>query len=727
MTVGTLVVPWTAPARSARAYVRKAYDAAVAGSDHTFAVYCGRNEATGMLFAGESLDEVQETVSRGLAISRDANFQMVTNALESQQALLSALRGEIGHVDRAPELPADACEALTLVVAFAHWVYRLQAALLLGRLPEAVDALQRAEACAEFGCAFAESGDMPFYGALALVSLPERNATEDNSLERYAAVLRDWAATCPENFLCRSELVAAEVARVRSRPNDAADAFVRALAAARGQGFVQVEAMAAERAARFHAGRGDEISARAHLRHARSAWQRWGAGHLVRRLEVAHPEIDESETRTTAVNRLQSLDVLAVLRLSNALASDIVPERLVDTLMRVALESVGATHGILVLRRYGECRVAAKASVNDGTIVIDPTASAFSPEFVPTTLVQAVLRSQDSIVVHDVRESPSWGRDAYVRERAPRSVLCVPLMRYATVVGALYLENNLAAKMFTPAKAALLEVIGAQAGFALENARLYEDLVEQNRQRAEAEEQLRNALADVATASRLTAMGELVASIVHEVGQPIAAVDTSARAGLRWLDRPTPEIGEARDMLSHICACATRAKAIIEALRAKARQEEARFEQVDLGGALREAAVLVSGSLDAMRVTLDVHGADGAVLVQGDRIQLQQVAINLLVNGAEAMSELPTAERRLSLGWVVERSGAVSVSIEDRGSGISPEVETRLFQPLFTTKAKGMGMGLAICKSILDAHGGTLEIRGRGDRGTRVRFTLPTV
>ena len=205
---------------------------------------------------------------------------------------------------------------------------------------------------------------------------------------------------------------------------------------------------------------------------------------------------------------MHALDVNAVLRVSNALASDIVPARLVETLLRTTLESAGAEHGALAVLREGVWHVPARADVIDGTIVVTQEAVSLTASVLPVSVVQAVARMQEGVVIDDASESPVHGQDAYVRRRRPRSVMCVPLMRYATLVGVLYMENNLAARMFTAAKAALVEVIASQAAFALENARLYEELVEQNRQRAHAEEQLRAALAGLERASRLTAMGE---------------------------------------------------------------------------------------------------------------------------------------------------------------------------------------------------------------------------
>ena len=723
MSFGTMMVPWSQPARAARDYIRRAYDAAVASDDHTFALYCGPNQARGMLFAGEYLGDVRDTVERGLALARDANFQLVIDALLAQKVLLAQLQdGTEGDPDAQPRTPQEG-EPATLV-DFAYWVHRLQAALLGGRLAEAIEARRRAEACAASGRTFAESGDLPFYGALALLALPERDASQQAALQRDVYQLRTWVQACPANFLARYQLVWAEMCRIDGDPLAAVEAYARAVSHARRHGFTQVEALAAERAAAFHASRGDDLSAHGNLRHARGAWQRWGAVAKARQLQAAHPGLFEIEDPVPNTRRMQSLDAQAVLRISTALASEIVPARLVETLLRTALENAGAELGTLVLLRHDTWQVRAQARVADGAITLSQAGAAFDAGTLPVSIVQAVARTQQHIVVDDARESTSFAQDDYIRRQRPRSILCVPLMRHATLIGALYLENNLASHVFTPAKAEVLEVIASQAAFALENARLYEELIDQNHQRAHAEEQLRSTLTELERATRLKAMGELVASIVHEVGQPIAAVDTSASAALRWLDRSPPDIGEAREMLTHISKSALRARTIIQGLRAKARNAEPQFAAFDLGEALREAATLVAGALDTLGVTLETQGLDAAVPVHGDRVQLQQVAVNLLMNAAESMATLAHGPRPLRMACEIE-AREVRIVVDDVGPGIGPEAAQHLLKPLFTTKANGMGMGLAICKSILDAHGGMLTLSQRETAGARAVFSLP--
>jgi len=734
-TYATFVVPWTAPARSARPYFDRAFDIATRVGDHTFALYCGRNRATGMLFAGEYLTDVRLSVEPALARARDAGFQLVVDALLAQRALLNELQGidlagnGSGAVQAAVEetMAEPLISATPTLVDLAYWVYRLQAALLFGDTATARRARLRAEACQGAGRAFAEYGDLAFYGALALLAdatgaLP---GNDEQALRRHMADLGAWASHCPENFGARWTLVRAEHARHDGRSAEAAELYADAVAQARRHQLTQVEALAAELAAAFHLARDRAIEGRAYLRHALAAWQRWGAAAKQRELLARHADLLEPEAASVPTTRLHTLDVQAVLRISHALGGELVPERVVDTTMRTALESAGAEYGALALLRGGSWLVRATARVRAGAIVVTQQQAPVSSEVLPVSVLHAVARAQQAAQLDDARESQALAQDEYVKRHRPRSLLCVPMMRRGQLIGVLHLENNLAPRVFTAAKAELLEVIASQAAFALENTRLYEEAVDQHLRRAAAEERLRAALTELERASRLKAMGELVASIVHEIGQPLSAIDTSASAAGRWLDRAQPDVGEALAMVRHVGLSARRAKTIIQGLRAMTRKAEPRLAEVDLGETLRECATLVGGSLAELGVTLEIAGGDAAARVMGDRVQLQQVVINLLMNGAEAMHDTPAEWRRLSLSWGNDAGGRVRVVVEDRGEGIAPEALGQILEPFFTTKASGMGMGLAICKSIVSAHGGTLVFSAASPRGTRVVLELP--
>ncbi|MEX3629276.1 MAG: hypothetical protein VB138_07060 [Burkholderia sp.] len=393
MVFGCFVVPWTLPARSARDYARRAYTVALESGDHTFANYCSPNEATGMIFGGEYLDDIRETVQRGLVLARDSNFLLVINQLLAQSNLLARLQDDPAERREPPPVPVEG--APVTLVDVAYWVYRLQRGVMFGNLGDALEARRRAEACVWFGRSFAESGDLAYYGALALIALRERGADQEAALQQHIDQLARWANACPANFVARRDLVHAEWLRVRDRAAEAGAAYAAAAAHARRHGFTQVEALAAKLAGRFYGARGEDVPAAAYLRHARGAWQRWGAMAKVRQLQADHPAVFESDARASATSRLFELDVQAVLRISNALASDIVPARLVETMLRTALENSGAGYCVLALLRAEGWHVPAQAYVLDGEITVTQQRAGFGPEVLPVSLVQAVARKQD--------------------------------------------------------------------------------------------------------------------------------------------------------------------------------------------------------------------------------------------------------------------------------------------------------------------------------------------
>ena len=246
-------------------------------------------------------------------------------------------------------------------------------------------------------------------------------------------------------------------------------------------------------------------------------------------------------------------------------------------------------------------------------------------------------------------------------------------------------------------------------------------------ERRHAEEALRNAQAELARVARLTTMGELVASIAHEINQPLGAIVASGGAGLRWLNRDKPDLDEARNALSCIVSDGTRAGEVIRGLRALAKKSGPELVQLDINDAVREVQALTRSELQRHGVTLhtDLSADDRPVF--GDRVQLQQVLLNLIMNGIEAMSAVTERPKTLAItSEPVEPSG-VLVAVEDAGTGLDPATADRIFDPFFTTKSDGLGMGLSICRSIIDAHGGRLWVSPGVLCGTVFRFTVPGV
>jgi PAS domain S-box-containing protein len=240
-----------------------------------------------------------------------------------------------------------------------------------------------------------------------------------------------------------------------------------------------------------------------------------------------------------------------------------------------------------------------------------------------------------------------------------------------------------------------------------------------------AEGALRDAQTNLAHVMRITTLGELTASISHEVSQPLAAVVNAAAACQRWLGGSNPNLDEARSAVEWITKEANRASDVIRRVRALANKTDIEKVPLDVNDLVREAIALVQRELTSHLVSLRMEFARALPMIPGDRVQLQQVIINLVMNGIEAMQAITDRPRELVIRSDQDETHQVLVSVTDCGVGISAENADRLFNAFFTTKPSGMGMGLSICRSIMESHGGRLWATTNVPHGATFQFTLP--
>jgi signal transduction histidine kinase len=220
-------------------------------------------------------------------------------------------------------------------------------------------------------------------------------------------------------------------------------------------------------------------------------------------------------------------------------------------------------------------------------------------------------------------------------------------------------------------------------------------------------------------------MGELAASISHEVMQPLGAVVTNAQTALRWLGAQPPELDEVREALGGAVKDGRRAVEIIGRIRTLIKKEPPRKDALEVNEAIVEVVALTRGEVMKNNVSVQTHLGEGLPLIQGDRVQLQQVILNLIINAVEAMSGVSEGSRGLLIATGKDASDRVLVAVQDSGPGLNPESFERLFDSFYTTKPGGMGMGLSICRSIVEAHGGCIWATPNAGPGITVQFTLP--
>jgi PAS domain S-box-containing protein len=961
------VLPWTKHIRDRRELMQRAMEAATKVGDLTVVGYSLNNLNANFLAAGDPLAETQLQAERGLKFAEKMKFSHLIDVIATQLGLTRTLRGltyKFGCFDDGQIREALIEEhfmgnpAATLPECW-YWIRKLQARFFAGDYPSALDAAARAQPILWTSAAMFETAEYHFYAALAHAAscTPAEYQQHVEPLLAHHRQLEEWAEDCPENFADRAALVGAELARVQGRELDAERMYERAIRSASESNFVHNEALANELAAGFHRDRGLEKVAIAYWKDARYLYARWGADGKVAQLDERYPRLRAERTPATPVGQL---DVATVVKASQAISSEMILPRLIEKLMRIAVEHAGAERGLLILIRSGEPRIEAEASTGSGIFEVAVRQVAVTSSDLPPSALHYVMRTQESVLLDDASRDAVYARDEYVVRKRSRSVLCLPIVKQKELVGALYLENNLAPFAFTPDRVAVLQLLASQAAISLENATLYSDLqlqagllqrlpvsawtlkpdgtpdfvngvwleysgqtldfvrshpeawmtavhpedrdatarafwegirsgqgfaietrsrrardgayrrhlqqavvlrdaegnvlrfvgtttdiddqkqadekvrnseavlaesqrlsltgsftwravtdeitwsvqlsrifefdqaepvtferictrvyaedlpafkeqIEQSRrdgsdmeqefrlqmpdrslkylhvvahnrgdrdqpdyvgavqdvtQRRLSEEALTKARSELAHVVRVTSLGMMTASIAHEVNQPLSGIITNAGTCLRMLNADPPNFDGARETARRTIRDGNRASDVITRLRTLYSKKAPLLEQMDLNEAAREVIALLLSELQANGALLQPEFADRLPMVQGDRVQLQQVILNLVRNASDAMRDIEDRPRRLLIR--TEQAGKdACFTVQDSGIGFDSAIGDRLFESFYTTKPEGMGIGLSVSRSIIEAHGGRMWAVANDGTGATFGFSLP--
>lgn len=717
------VSAWTQPIRTALDHAREGARIGQAAGDVGMTCYARNHIASNLLILGERLDRLRAELVESLAKTAEVGYADIEQILAAQLAFVD----DLAATDRAPVPAEPASHSSSVATRFWTEHYAGLRCFYRGDYDAAARHLTRADGLAWAAAAHIDTAQSCFFLALArLRTLPAEAplAARLDGLSEARARFAGWARLNPETFGGKHLLLEAEAARLEGRFESAAALFEQAAGAAGAAGFIHDQALAHELAAQLYLGARLVAPAQGCLRAAARGYRQWGAHGKAARLGAAPEPMDDADTRVAAPERMQNeLDLAVVRSASQALAEEIGLEQVVRTLMKSMVVHAGAQFGLLLLLRGGAPVIEATARVRHQTVEIELRPDAAPEQLMPSSVLQTVWRTGKPVTLADAAlEAPDRGL-SMGRSRI-RSLACIPLLKRGELIGILYLENALAAEVFTPRRMAMLDVLAPQAAISLDAARLYGDLMEENLRRARAEFDLREARSELARATQLTAMGSFASSIAHEINQPLGSIVSYAEAALRWMNRPEPDLEEVKSNLLGIRNAGRRAADILQAMRALVKQAPSSRAPLRIESVVEEVLALLAPEIAAAGVTLATALAPESRAVLADRVQLQQVLFNLVTNALHAMGDPAREPRRLSI-TTTTTGDRIEVTVEDSGCGMAPDLLGRIFQPFFTTKATGMGVGLAICRSIVELHGGTLDARSVEGEGSAFRIRLP--
>src|SRR5580704_10909267 len=426
--------------------------------------------------------------------------------------------------------------------------------------------------------------------------------------------------------------------------------------------------------------------------------------------ESIHGERTTSELQDRVTELIEQQTAISeVLRAIASSPHDLQPifDAILDSTTRLCRADVGSL-------RLSEQNGFRQVAVRGDPLLVSRVWSSFPMLAEKGSLLGRLATSRLPIHIPDLTAVEGDLRDDFwitVVNAGLRTALGVPLLKDNEVVGMISLGRK-QVQPFTDKQISLFRDFAAQATIALESTRR--------------ERQYREMQSELAHANRVATMGQLTASIAHEIKQPIATARNNARAALNFLEKSPHEVPEVKEALTCIVDDTDRASDVVDRIGSLIKKAPARKEIVDLNAAILEVTTLTRSEAVKTGVTVGTQLAGELPRIQGDRVQLQQVMLNLIVNAIQSMRDVEDGNRELQISTASIEPEGVRVAVRDTGQGLRPESLPRLFEPFYTTKPDGMGMGLSICRSIIEAHGGRLWATRFEPRGALFQFTVPT-
>ncbi|HZH76479.1 MAG TPA: AAA family ATPase [Archangium sp.] len=781
---------WLKPMPAAMELYQSGFQHAVQSGDFQVACFCCLFITTLQLLSGTELAEVAREMVARTDFARKVGFKQPEDMIRISHAFVQQMRGlsasfESLSMEGFDEKQFEAQLGSRLpTLRFWYATLKARSRFMSGAYEEARQAAEEARATNWSIFGRIQLLEYHLYRALVLAACyrraPASRQQEDlEAIQAHHRQLAEWASHCPETFRAPERLVAAELERLQGRADVAPNTYEEALQAAREQGQHHHVALASELAARFWEERRLPALALFCAHRAREAYDQWGAEGKVRHLErqwslLTGPAANHQDPASFDTDSSQ-LDALTLVKAQQAISSEINLEKLVATLMQVALENAGAQRGALVLSQGETLKVEALADASRGALgSVSPEAAA---QALPWTVLSYVRRTGEYVLVNDTSAPHPFAADPFFARGQARAVLCLPLRRKERFHGLLYLENALTTEAFRPGRLPLLRHLASQAAISVENARLYAEVqqAEAALRRANEELELRveertrelkQAQARLMETARSVGMAEVAASVLHDVGNTLTSIvvdteqmqqavqasrvdrvekvsnllvehrahlsdfltrDERGQHLITYLPGLAAELTQERESLRQglglLSKNVQRVRKLIQLQQARAKStllvEECALDEVlDEAlrlqeGALRKASVRVMRELEPLpRMNVDRH-------------RLLQIVLNLLSNARQALEAVPPGERCLWLRLRREGQG-IRLEVRDNGQGITPEVHRRLFNQGFTTREDGHGIGLHSSALAARLMGGQLRLESAGPgQGATATLELP--
>lgn len=706
--------------------LENAFSACLEVGDLVYASYLAFETVWQLFEKGESLDSVANRSRRFAAFARQTRNLAVYETIRMEQQFVASLKG----LTRAPASLSDdhfeesASKAVIDQASFGCGTvfYHILKQILFFTYGRYKDALESAaEASRYLGAAMAMpiEATFHFYHALTCVALYPKESAErqkqfreilDQALGKY----RLWSDHCPRNFQNRFALLSAEVARIEGRTSDAMRSYEQAIQASRDNGFPQYEALGFELAAKFYRESGFPTIARAYFAEARLRYASWGADGKVRDLIQEYPDLSiqsQPSPKQTFVTYPEQFDLSTVIKASQSISSNIQLSSLITSLMRILIEQAGAERGYLLLNRDQHCAIVAEATTKNEEVIVRLLSSVEpSSHILPKSILNFVQRTQERVLLDDSLQEHLFASDEYILQRNPKSILCVPILKQARLIGILYLENNLVSAAFTKEKLALLELLSSQAAISLENAVLYEEAQTAIRVREDflaiASHELKTPLTPlklkIQALAKIAQSDELVSALPRELRARLEKALISSDGEIDRLVRLADNL--------------------LDVSQIRAGKFSLRLEKFELGALVHQVVerhrfeVEAAGGSIELRIDENLRG-------NWDPFRIEQVITNLLTNAIRYGKGKPI---RLHAFKIFE---CAILEVQDHGIGIARENQEKIFERFERATSVwnwgGMGLGLYITRQILELHRGSIEVDSEIDVGSTFRVSLP--